>query len=306
MESVSVVISTYNGANKIRTILESLTLQSVRNFNVIIVNDGSTDSTIEVVQSLIRKLPLKIELINQVNKGRSAVRNTGARAAENGLLIFFDDDMRLTPNCVEKHIKYQEELEGTIVVGSVPEDLAVASTDIQKYKAFRSRIWHVNYLNKQGPLSKENLFLTAANFSIPKKMFFLLEGFDENLNDNEDFDLAIRAYYANFPVYFRPDVIAWHDDFITFKSFIHRQREYRKAQTRYAAIKPDFVREFNRYQIAPPSLLKRGVYNLFAKKEWVDIVDKELLNHLFPQKVRYKLYTLISTSLSVYYPDVKI
>jgi glycosyltransferase involved in cell wall biosynthesis len=77
---VSVIISTYNGAHKISDLLDNLVKQTIRDFEVIVVIDGSTDNTLSVVESYMNSFAT-IRTIWQKNSGRSKVRNQGAKEA---------------------------------------------------------------------------------------------------------------------------------------------------------------------------------------------------------------------------------
>ena len=74
-------------------------------------------------------------------------------------------------------------------------------------------------------LPEANLFLSAANMFISKKNFKQLNGFDPELTDAEDYDLAVRAAYAGIKIVFSPKNIGFHFSFLSFKAYILRQRE---------------------------------------------------------------------------------
>ena len=92
--NLTVIISTYNGAKKLPVILDSLTKQSYKDFELLIVVDGSIDETMDVLQEWTNRF-YDFKIIYQQNKGRAAVRNTGVKNAKGELLLFFDDDLKL-------------------------------------------------------------------------------------------------------------------------------------------------------------------------------------------------------------------
>lgn len=96
VERVSVVIAAWNGSNYIRKTLESVMVQSRKIDEVIVVDDGSSDNTTE----LVRAFP-DVILIEQANAGRCAARNTGIRRATGDAIIILDQDDLLLPTNVE-------------------------------------------------------------------------------------------------------------------------------------------------------------------------------------------------------------
>jgi glycosyltransferase involved in cell wall biosynthesis len=303
MISVSVIIPTYNGANKILNTLRALEEQSYSDFEVIVVIDGSTDDTAKIIRSNTFKFH-NLSIIEQENSGRAAVRNRGAKEAKGDILIFFDDDMRPVDNCVRLHIEHHKKHNNTFLVGSQLEDYTVLNTDIQRYKAFLSRKWTKPLEEKPlGLLNGTDAYLTAANFSISKELFDELQGFDDRLTDAEDHDLAVRARKRNIQFYFSKEAIGWHDDFITCKSYINRQRQYIIAHNKLKAIKPDLHVSRSSSMASNISVLKKVIYGLASSRFWPAIIDKDVLPYMIPKLFRYKLYAIIIESLSKYYPN---
>ncbi|MBN1917655.1 MAG: glycosyltransferase [Verrucomicrobia bacterium] len=97
MSTVSTIIPTHNYAHYLGEALDSLAAQTLKPFEVIIVDDGSTDETAEVVESRRAALP-NLVLIQQEQRGASAARNAGAVKARGDLLHFLDADNVLLPD----------------------------------------------------------------------------------------------------------------------------------------------------------------------------------------------------------------
>jgi glycosyltransferase involved in cell wall biosynthesis len=87
---LSVIIPAYNAAATLNEALHSVEQQHVQPFEVIVVNDGSTDDTAKVVQSFMDRLPLVC--VHQENAGLGAARNAGMRAAKGAAWVFLDAD----------------------------------------------------------------------------------------------------------------------------------------------------------------------------------------------------------------------
>lgn len=99
-DTISVIIPVYNCERYIKNCLESLKHQTYRNLEIIIVNDGSTDSTLEICQKM-QYDDCRIIIINQENKGVSAARNRGIEEATGKYIAFVDADDIIEPNMYE-------------------------------------------------------------------------------------------------------------------------------------------------------------------------------------------------------------
>ncbi|MCS5704705.1 glycosyltransferase family 2 protein [Synechococcus sp. FGCU-3] len=99
---VSIVTPAYNAAFAIREAIQSVLLQSYSSWELLIIDDGSTDTTAEVVRSF--KDP-RIQLIQQRNQGVSAARNCGLDAARGEFITFLDADDALPPRSLEARVQ---------------------------------------------------------------------------------------------------------------------------------------------------------------------------------------------------------
>ena len=105
---LSVIICTFNRAELLKQVLDSLTLQTIAHdkFEVIIIDDGSTDNTREIADFFSGKLPIKY--FYQKNAGLASAKNHGTYASQGKIVLFLDDDDVATPTLLEEHIKTHE------------------------------------------------------------------------------------------------------------------------------------------------------------------------------------------------------
>lgn len=113
---VSVIIPVYNGEKWLREAIESVLSQTEKAGQIVIVNDGSTDKSLEIA------LEYPITVINQVNKGLASARNTGImNIVDDVMVLFLDADDILLPKCIEKIQKIVDETHADIIAPSFKE-----------------------------------------------------------------------------------------------------------------------------------------------------------------------------------------
>ena len=95
---VSVIVPVYNSAEYIGATLDSIINQDFSGFELIIVDDGSTDDSLEIIEEKLSKSTLSYEIIHQENSGVSSARNRGIENASGEYLVFVDSDDYITGN----------------------------------------------------------------------------------------------------------------------------------------------------------------------------------------------------------------
>lgn len=136
---ISVIIPLYNKEAIIERSLRSVLSQNYQDFDVVIVNDGSTDRSMEIVRSIQDP---RIVLIEQENGGPSKARNTGVKYAKGEWVIFLDADDELLPNALSHlYALTRVHPEANIIDGS----FIVKSRDTEQKKTFSDRIIKNNY-----------------------------------------------------------------------------------------------------------------------------------------------------------------
>ncbi len=177
----SIIIPTYNRERFIGSAIESVQKQSTENWELIIVDDGSTDNTKHIISSYIKK-DKRIKYLYQKNAERSAARNNGIKNSIGKYICFLDSDDEYKNNHLSTFFqKIQEigEIECMIFNQIVPEHLKV-----QSYNNYEKTLKYM--IHPQEVCIHKNIFKT--------------ENFDENLSIVEDFDLWIRIV-DKFPLY---------------------------------------------------------------------------------------------------------
>lgn len=112
---VSVVVPAYNGEDYIGRCLKSLCEQTLEDFEIIVVDDGSTDDTVRVAESLLSTSGRRYKVICQPNRGVSAARNHGLEIALGKYVMFLDCDDYVAPDCLMRLSKLAESTNSDVV-----------------------------------------------------------------------------------------------------------------------------------------------------------------------------------------------
>lgn len=114
MVDISVIVPAYNAEKYIEKCLDSILCQTKKEFEIIVINDGSKDGTMEILNRYGEKYPLQVRVISQHNQGLSVTRNNGIQAAEGEYILFVDSDDYIKPDMLEK--LYAKAIEGNYSV----------------------------------------------------------------------------------------------------------------------------------------------------------------------------------------------
>ena len=292
----SVIIPTYNGKDKLMVLLQSLEKQTYTAFEVVVIIDGSTDDTLQKIESKRWNLN-DLKLIEQKNTGRAGARNTGAHNAQSPILIFFDDDMIADPTCIEKHVEAHKTITNVIIMGQVIEPSKKSDPEIRKYKDFLNQSW-ASVLNPYAlkEIPSHLTILSAQNMSISSTLFQTLGGFNETLKDIEDYDLALRAKTKNIAVYYLNTAIAVHNDFFNFKKYAGRSKAYFRNRLLAARLNAALYAN-DPILTHKHSRILQAVYSIFRYSFWLSVLDSfNIFTVFLPKKLRYKLYGIIITA----------
>lgn len=177
---ISIIIPVYNGEKTIFRCLDSILAQTLRDYEIIIINDGSTDNTANILSGWlndrkeeIESRKLNIKIIQQENKGSNPARNRGAKEAKGEFLLFCDADIIAQPTMVAEMM---EALKNN-------PDKAYAYSSFQfGFKKFPSFYFDGEKLKKFNYIHATSL--------IRRESF---PGWDENIKRLQDWDLMLTV-----------------------------------------------------------------------------------------------------------------
>ncbi len=213
---ISVIIPTYNRGWIIKEAIDSVLSQDYRDFELIIVDDGSTDNTLEILNSYQDD----ITVLRQNNHGVSAARNLGIMAASGRFVAFLDSDDLWLPQKLSSQVDYFNLNPDAIICQT--EEIWIRKGVRVNPKKRHKKPW--------GMIFEQSLALCLVSPSavmIRRSLFDEVGFFDEKLPVCEDYDLWLRIS-CRFPVYLidTPLIIkrGGHDDQLSASSGLDKFR----------------------------------------------------------------------------------
>ena len=191
MPAVSVVMPAYNVSRYLGEAIESVQRQTVADWELIIVDDGSTDNTLEIAERYASRDP-RISVIHQTNGGISAARNTALAKATGDLIAILDSDDIWLPEFLEKQLRILDRHpEIDIVTGNAW--FMGSSLDGQLARPYPDTRPAPDLLNL---IADETcVFIMSV---LRRRVYDTLGDFDVTMRSNEDYDYWLRAAVAGF------------------------------------------------------------------------------------------------------------
>jgi glycosyltransferase involved in cell wall biosynthesis len=250
---LSVVIPTHNRAGILKTCLEKIIAQQGVDFEVIIVDDGSTDKTEEIIKQFInpvgaidqsRLQGTGIRYIKQSASHQAIARNRGVKEAIGDIIVFIGDDIFVEPDFLMKHHDRHTEYpdENVVVLGYTTWD---PSIEINAYMRFLEssgwqfgyRFLHPKFIGRADPYK----FFYTSNISL-KKSFFEKERFNEDFvfYGWEDIELGYRLWkHHDMKIYYEPQAIAYHHHVILESGLAEKMKNIGKSAVHFQQLQPD-------------------------------------------------------------------
>lgn len=234
MIKLSVIIPTFNRRHVLERTLPALLTQDLppADYEVIVVMDGSTDGTAELLREWQPKCAFRA--LQAPHRGPSAARNVGIRASVGELVLFLDDDLMGAPDLLRQHCMAHSGTEPHVVHGPI----YVAPESSETIARYYFEVGYRDYYRSLDPSMELRypddfapsiaVLSSVANSSIPRDSLLRCGGFDEEIWVSEDLELGLRMWKMGIPFHFRPTAIAR-------EYYVKTSREYLVWQSRTAA-----------------------------------------------------------------------
>jgi glycosyltransferase involved in cell wall biosynthesis len=218
----TIQLCTYNRAALLERVLDACFEQTVASdaYEVVLVNDGSTDETPEVIARAQQRASGAFTVVNQPNSGLAKGRNAGIARARGERVIFIDDDVLPLPNFVEEHLRSHDAQPLAIVRGG--------AINVESFDDLPPPVWSIR--NYSG-----NYFWTT-NVSVPLATIRAIGGFNESFAEYgwEDIDVGLRLRFAGVKAVFNKRALVYHYKPRPRASSVEKMVRQAQAQARTA------------------------------------------------------------------------
>lgn len=207
---VSIIIPVFNEGKIIKDSVMSLLKMNYNKYEIIIVNDGSTDNTAEVCEELVGvhkglHSDISVTLINKPNGGKSSALNTGIQYSKADFVLCMDGDTQLAPNSLKESVKYFRDEKLGAVAGNVK---------ILNRKRILTDLQALEYIEGLNLLRSSQSYLGIINIipgpiGIFRKSAIQQSGWYSNDTFAEDADLTLKLRIAGWKVVYEMNAIAY-------------------------------------------------------------------------------------------------
>lgn len=192
---VSIIIPCYNGEKFLHDTLDCLQKQTIKEWECIIVNDGSNDGSLDIMKEYSEK-DHRFIFIDKENEGPSAARNSGVHNSQGNYILFLDSDDIIAPDYISKGVNYLD---------CHPECTLYYSQT--RYFGSRNDMMDCSYSGYKDLLARNSIVCTCI---VRRCDFDRIGGFDENMKGYEDWEFFIRLLYHKNQVFQEPEVLFFY------------------------------------------------------------------------------------------------
>lgn len=195
MPKISVIIPTYNCAKYLAKAIDSVINQTYQNFEIIVIDDGSTDNTKVIIEEYARKYPDRIRFFIQNNRGPAGARNTGIRASHGEYIAFLDSDDTWLPKKLAESIRFLQDNNFDWICTSMTR---IKDGEAESIKRIPHDSWVFSAQDREihqlrhGLFFFSDLYLKTPTVFAKRECFEKAGIFDESFLIGEDWDLWLR------------------------------------------------------------------------------------------------------------------
>lgn len=232
----SIIIPVYNRPDEIEDLLASLAAQTCRNFEVIVVEDGSSVPCREVVEKYAQIIPVKYFF--KPNEGRSIARNYGMQRAEGNCFIFFDSDCVIPADYFAKLERMSTDEPFDCFGG--PDAADASFTPVQKAINHAMTSFLTTGGIRGGKVRLEKFAPRTFNMGFTREVYDKVGGFREMFS--EDIDMSTRIRLAGFSIGLYPELPVYHKRRVDFRKFLRQVYVFGMSRITLKLLYPDSLK----------------------------------------------------------------
>ena len=236
MPYFSVIIPVYNRPDEVRELLESLSKQTLKDFEVLLIEDGSVNRCDTVAQEFDKDL--NICYFYKENSGRSLTRNYGMERASGEYLIFFDSDC-IIPERYFEIVKARLEEDYVDCFGG-PDAAHTSFSNLQKAISYSMTSFFTTGGIRGGKKGMEKFTPRTFNMGFSKEVYKRVGGFKDMFG--EDIDLSLRIQKAGFHTVLIRDEFEYHKRRVSFRSFYRQVSVFGRARVDLYLLHPESLK----------------------------------------------------------------
>jgi GT2 family glycosyltransferase len=220
---VSVVVPTFNRRASLQRLLQALTAQTfpVTSFELVVVDDGSTDGTVEMLRTSLLPYPLRV--LEQPHNGPAQARNLGVEHARGILIVFLDDDVVPLPELIAAHVASHQG-DRDVVVGPMSPPGDWPRPAWVRWEEEKLQVQYQALMAGEYPCTPRQFY--TANASLRRARFLEAGGFDSSFKRAEDVELAYRLRDQGAHFIFDPRANVLHFASRSLKSWCQTPYQY--------------------------------------------------------------------------------
>lgn len=245
---ISVIIPTHNRKEILVKLLKALFHQSVpkEHYEIVVVDDGSTDGTETFIQSTLQSSPVEIRYFSQSNKGPAAARNLGIRQAKGDIVVIIGDDISVTSTFIEEHEKSHSNHTDMLIgiLGYITWSPELTVTPFMHWLENGGPQFSYYQIEQRTDVTDDIVcYFYTSNISFKKKLFENYGFFDEEFPYAafEDTELGFRLRKAGLRLLYNKKAIAYHYHPMTLESVSRRMQKVGESMHILFRKQPDII-----------------------------------------------------------------
>ena len=252
----SIIIPVYNRPQEVDELLESLCHQSLNDFEVVVVEDGSTEKCDTICEKYANRLTL--HYYYKPNSGPGPSRNYGAERSQGEYLIILDSDVIVPENYLEI-VKEELDREPCDAFGG-PDRAHPSFTPIQKAINYSMTSFFTTGGIRGGKKKMDKFYPRSFNLGIRKSAYEALGGFAP-MRYGDDIDLSTRIFKNGYSCRLFPDAFVYHKRRVKFSSFFRQVKHSGEARV---VLKDKYPETFKLVHLLPAAFVVGNVFLVAA------------------------------------------